>query len=211
MEIRKVSEKIVLDEGRKSRIISEGRKIALQRRKRMKMHCGVASVLLIMGIVVSQLVDYPKQGNVYPITVYAQEISEACEIDMIEESEFSLEKQETPLGLGYVLCATIEDGYHCKTVIGENKEGIDTIFQDEDYIYWVPDYWKYENIKIYDENGNLLDNAGAAKDSTAQITYCVYDKQEMMRFQMTIQLHEEDGVADGVILELISYPELMKE
>ncbi len=115
MEIRKVSEKIVLDEGRKSRIITEGRKIALQRRKRMKMRCGVASVLLIMWIVVLQLVDYPKQGNVYPITVYAQEISEACEIDMIEESEFSLEKQETPLGLGYVLYATIEDGHQYKT------------------------------------------------------------------------------------------------
>lgn len=211
MEIRKVSEKIVLDEGRKSRIISEGRKIALQRRKRMKMHCGVASVLLIMGIVVSQLVNYPKQGNVYPITVYAQEISEACEIDMNEGAEFSLEKQETPLGLGYVLYAAIEDGHQYKTVIGENKDGVDTIFRNEDHIYWIPDYWKYENIKIYDENGKELDNAGATKDSTAKITYCVYDEQEAMRFKVTIQLHEEEDVAVGKILELKSYPELMKE
>ena len=107
---KEVSEKIVLNEETKSRIIENGYRIAMQRKKNMKKRYGMVSLLLIVGIMMLYL-----EGNLgverdYPIRVYAQEISEANKIDLKEQEVFTLKKKQTPLGLGYELYMAVDEG-----------------------------------------------------------------------------------------------------
>lgn len=206
MESRETSKKLVLSEEVKTRIIQEGRKEAFRRKRSLKIRCGIVTLLLIAGIAVSQVMRYPEKGMLYPVKVYAQEDSGINEIDLVEQAVFPLEKKETPLGLGYELYTTAEKGYYCKTVVDDMGYGLDTVFLDEHHVYWIPDYWKNDNIKIYDEDGEILDNENASKDHKAKVTYCVYDEDEILRFQMTVQLREENGTGEGEIIELICYP-----
>lgn len=207
MKATGVTEKIILSEETKSRIIQDGKRTAVQRKKRMKMKYGICAMLLIGAIIALQSTEYSAEGTWYPVKVYAQEESEKSEINLDGKSTFLLEKEETPLGWGYVLYAAAEEGYHCKTVIGDMEYGLDTIFRGENYIYWIPDYWKNGRIRVYDEKGNPVESDDITKDQKARVTYQVYDEKETLRFQMTIQLREEGDMGVGEIVELISYPE----
>lgn len=203
---KEVSEKIVLNEETKSRIIENGYRIAMQRKKNMKKRYGMVSLLLIVGIMMLYL-----EGNLgverdYPIRVYAQEISEANKIDLKEQEVFTLKKKQTPLGLGYELYMAVDEGYYCKTISDATDDGLETIFSGDDYIYWIPDYWKNENFRVYDEEGNLLENQSGATYCTATVTYRVYDEQDILRFQMTVKLKEMDGSGTGEIIKMMCYP-----
>lgn len=68
--------------------------------------------------------DFETVGS-YPIRVYAQELSEDNEIDLRENSKFTLRKTKTPLGLGYELYSLVEKVILVKLLmISEMKEKI---------------------------------------------------------------------------------------
>lgn len=198
-------EKIVLSDDSKLRIIENGITVAAQRKKRQKKRCYTFSVFLALGIIsfLLQSIGFPYQETLYPIKVYAQETSE---IILSEQEEFFLEKTQTPLGFGYKLYAATDAGYHYTNTVEDIGYGIDTIFSDKNHIYWVPDYWKNIDNKIYDEKGTQLDNSGATKDYKARVSYCVYDEQNILRMKIVIELSENAGKGSGKILKLISYP-----
>lgn len=199
----------MLSEEKKIRILEEGKRLANQRQARKKMRNVIVVAVCLFGITSWYFnMDFETVGS-YPIRVYAQELSEDNEIDLRENSKFTLRKTKTPLGLGYELYSLVEKGYSCKIVNDQRDEGEDTIFTGENYIYWIPDYWKEHDVKIYDDSGNVLKRE--ISGDTTNITYCVYDEQGNLQVQMTVALQEIDEVGKGEIIELISYPKLEEE
>ena len=176
-------------------------------------YCSAVFLLLIIGITGFFANGYYGIMDEYPIKVYAQDLSGASEIDLIPDKTFTLEKIQTPLGEGYSLYISANDGYYCETICNDSDDGLEQIFSDEDYIYWIPDYWKNKDMRIYDAEGNILDpqDLFSVSDQTATITYCVYNERDSLQFQMTVSLREIDGVGKGEILSLVSYPELKTE
>lgn len=205
----KILNGIILSEEKKLRILEEGKRLANQRQARKKMRNVIVVAVCLFGITSWYFnMDFETVGS-YPIRVYAQELSEDNEIDLRENSKFTLRKTKTPLGLGYELYSLVEKGYSCKIVNDQRDEGEDTIFTGENYIYWIPDYWKEHDVKIYDDSGNVLKRE--ISGNTTNITYCVYDEQGNLQVQMTVALQEIDEVGKGEIIELISYPKLEEE
>lgn len=208
--MNELKNEIMLSEKKKNQIIENAHQIAAQRKKTAKLRYRSA-VLLLLIIGITGLFMNGNYGIVdeYPIKVYAQDLSGASEIDLIPNKTFTLEKIQTPLGEGYSLYVSANDGYYCKTVCNASDNGLEQIFSDKDYIYWIPDYWKNEDIKIYDAEGNLLDsqNQFSVSDRAATVTYCVYNGNDRLQLQMTVSLREIDGLGKGEILSLTSYPE----
>ena len=205
---------IMLSEKKKVQIIENAHQIAKQRKKALKLrYCSAVFLLLIIGITGFFANGYYGIMDEYPIKVYAQDLSGTSEIELIPDKTFTLEKIQTPLGKGYSLYTSANNGYYCETVCNASDNGLEQIFSDEDYIYWIPDYWKNRDIKIYDAEGNILDpqNLFSISDQTATVTYRVYNERDSLQFQMTVSLREIDGVGKGKILSLTSYPELETE
>lgn len=205
---------IMLSEKKKVQIIENAHQIAKQRKKALKLrYCSAVFLLLIIGITGFFANGHYGIMDEYPIKVYAQDLSGASEIDLIPDKTFTLEKIQTPLGEGYSLYISANDGYYCETICNDSDDGLEQIFSDEDYIYWIPDYWKNKDMRIYDAEGNILDpqDLFSVSDQTATITYCVYNERDSLQFQMTVSLREINGVGKGEILNLVSYPELETE
>lgn len=208
--MKELKNEIMLSEKKKIQIIENAHQIARQRKKALKLrYYSAVFLLLIIGITGFFANGHYGIIDEYPIKVYAQDLSGASEIDLKTEKTFTLEKIQTPLGEGYSLYISANDGYYCETVCNASDDGLEQIFSDENYIYWIPDYWQNKDIKIYDAEGNLLDpqDLFSVSDQTATITYCVYNEDDSLQFQTTIALREIDGVAKGEILSLTSYPE----
>lgn len=51
------------------------------------------------------------------------------------------------------------------------------------------------------------DKAARIDEQSKQITFSAYDKKDMLHLQMTVELHEENNLCSGEIIELYSYPE----
>lgn len=204
--------KMVLSEEKKRQIVQNGYKIADQRRKKMKTRRNIVVIMLItVGIIGVAPYQNSDTASGYPLQVYAQEISESNEIDLAEDKTFSLEKVETPLGPGYKLYTSVDQGYYCETVSDPTDEGLEVVFSGNDYIYWVPDYWENNKGKVYDEHGNALEYDSEASNHKTTVTYCVYDENDALKFQMTLSLQEKDDAGQGEIIKLTSYPEVKEE
>lgn len=204
--MKEFAKKVVLNEDVKKRIIQDGRQEVVKRKKKMRAGRSIAAAVLVVGIMTVPWNGLQK-GYQWPLKVYAQDVSKGEEVDLDKEGTFTMEKKETPLGLGYELYALVEDGYYFKIITDDAGYGADTIFLDENHVYWFPDYWKNDNIQVYDANGNLKNADEDTRDKKARVTYCVYDEQERLRMQMTVQLCEDGNIGKGEIVELISYPQ----
>ena len=105
---------IMLSEKKKVQIIENAHQIAKQRKKALKLrYCSAVFLLLIIGITGFFANGYYGIMDAYPIKVYAQDLSGASEIDLIPDKTFTLEKIQTPLGEGYSLYISANDGYYC--------------------------------------------------------------------------------------------------
>lgn len=201
-------ENIVLSDIEKSRILESGKREAAHRIEKWKQTRNrVACFIIIGGISVGIISSYmPARKSMMPITVYAQEVDGEKELPLEKEYVYKIEKTKTPLGMGYQLNVTTEDGYYCTKHIEGISHGLDTIFENEDSIYWIPDYWKYNNIKIYDDAGNVVTNINAVKDGKARVSFSVFDDTDRLRSEMVLELSEEAGKGTAKIIELKSYP-----
>lgn len=202
-------EKITLNDQKKKQILENGQQIADKRKRTTKIrYHTIIVLLLVIGITELFISGNSNIINRYPIQVYAQEISGIDEVKLAENSVFTLEKVQTPMGMGYKLYTSINDGYYCETVSNTTNEGLEAVFSKENDLYWIPDYWNNKEVKIYDKNGIALNQQNIPSNPTTTVTYCVYNEKDLLQLQITIALQEIDGVGKGEILRIMSYPDL---
>lgn len=205
---------ICLEDNAKEQILIEGKKTAEKKRLQRKVRKRILAGFLIVIITIpfSRLFFSSKEGMFVPVTVYAQGQDGIKKIDLGSQKSFELEKISTPMGKGYSIQVTAEEGYYYELDREQPSETINPIFVDEDNAYWIPNYWETGDFKIYDENGNELDPENLSDiSSKPTLNYTVYDETNIMRMKMTIRLSENNGTGIAEIIKVISYPEKTDE
>lgn len=201
---------ISLEDDTKEQILIEGKKTADKKRQQRKVRKRIlAGVLLIIITIPFSGLLYPSnEGMFLPVTVHAQWQDGIKKIDLESQKSFILEKISTPMGKGYSIQVTAEEGYYYELDSEQPSDTINPIFIDKDNAYWIPDYWEYGDFKIYDENGNESD-PGNLSDTSSKPTlnYTVYDETNIVRMKMTIRLSENNGKGIAEIIKVTSYPE----
>ena len=203
-----LSEKMVLDDYVKSRILGNGKEIARRRGEKIKLRNG-----LIIGAVVfvsfifpfSRFSHIPEEGGMLPLTVYAQEVSGKEALDLSQESIFSLVRTDTPMGSGYALQMAVENGYRYELDIEDMGTGLETIFSKDNERFWVPDYWKDGSQKIYDKDDNELRLENASTSPVLNV--CVYNQDNRLCTELSIQLREEGSNGSAELISLVCYPD----
>lgn len=205
---------ICLEDNTKEQILIEGKKAADKKRHQQKVRKRILAGFLIVIITIpfSRLLFSSKEGMFVPITVYAQWQGDIKKIDLESQKSFILEKISTPMGKGYSIQVTAEEGYYYELDSEQPSDTINPIFTDKDNAYWIPDYWEYGDFKIYDENGNESDPENLSDASSKPtLNYTVYDETNIVRMKMTIRLSENNGKGIAEIIKVTSYPEKTDE
>ena len=100
----------------------------------------------------------------------------------------NLEKQRTPLGYGYVLEMSVEEGSRYYTIENEQNLNADNIFRNGNKIFWMPD--GMNSINFRDQDGNVI-KIPETDSSTLNIEVCNYDGKMVER--ITLILERRDG------------------
>lgn len=201
---------ISLENDTKEQILIEGKKTADKKRQQRKVRKRilVGVLLIIITIPFSRLLYPSNEGMFLPVTVHAQWQDGIKKIDLESQKFFILEKISTPMGKGYSIQVTAEEGYYYELDSEQPTDTINPIFIDKDNAYWIPDYWEYGDFKIYDENGNESDTENLSDTSSKPtLNYTVYDETSIVRMKMTIRLSENNGKGIAEIIKVTSYPE----
>lgn len=201
---------ISLENDTKEQILIEGKKTADKKRQQRKVRKRilVGVLLIIITIPFSRLLYPSNEGMFLPVTVHAQWQDGIKKIDLESQKSFILEKISTPMGKGYSIQVTAEEGYYYELDSEQPSDTINPIFIDKDNAYWIPDYWEYGDFKIYDENGNESDTENLSDTSSKPtLNYTVYDETNIVRMKMTIRLSENNGKGIAEIIKVTSYPE----
>lgn len=201
---------ISLEDDTKEQILIEGKKTADKKRQQRKVRKRilVGVLLIIITIPFSRLLYPSNEGMFLPVTVHAQWQDGIKKIDLESQKSFILEKISTPMGKGYSIQVTAEEGYYYELDSEQPSDTINPIFIDKDNAYWIPDYWEYGDFKIYDENGNESDPENLSDTSSKPtLNYTVYDEANIVRMKMTIRLSENNGKGIAEIIKVTSYPE----
>lgn len=201
---------ISLEDDTKEQILIDGKKTADKKRQQRKVRKRILAgiLLIIITIPFSRLLYPSNEGMFLPVTVHAQWQDGIKKIDLESQKSFILEKISTPMGKGYSIQVTAEEGYYYELDSEQPSDTINPIFIDKDNAYWIPDYWEYGDFKIYDENGNESDPENLSDTSSKPIlNYTVYDETNIVRMKMTIRLSENNGKGIAEIIKVTSYPE----
>ena len=100
----------------------------------------------------------------------------------------NLEKQRTPLGYGYVLEMSVEEGSRYYTIENEQNLNADNIFRNGNKIFWMPD--GMNSINFRHQDGNVI-KIPETDSSTLNIEVCNYDGKMVER--ITLILERRDG------------------
>ena len=149
--ISKLADDIVLTEQNERKLfIAYKKRIESQRRKKVLMrgYYRVAVVALAMMIMFS--VNYYLQSP--DLVVYAATGDKMVQLRLNER--VNLEKQRTPLGYGYVLEMSVEEGSRYYTIENEQNLNADNIFRNGNKIFWMPD--GMNSINFRDQDGNVI-------------------------------------------------------
>ena len=208
--MRKLSdlpEEMVLDDQVKQRILRNGRTIAQKRRKQARLRNGILVGAVVIASIVFPLSNDSHISNergLLPLTVYAKDVSGKEVLDIGSGRVFSLTRTETPLGEGYTLQMVAKEGYHYELNIEDMGTGLETIFIRDNDVYWIPEYWKDSSGKLYDTDGSELMISNAL--SSPILNYCVYNQENRLCTELSIQLHEEE-TGSAELIRLVCYPE----
>ncbi len=71
-------------------------------------------------------------------------------------------------------------------------------------MYIDSDYWKDSNGKLYDTDGSEFMISNAL--SSPILNYCVYNQENRLCTELSIQLHEEE-TGSAELIRLVCYPE----
>lgn len=201
---------ISLEDDTKEQILIDGKKTADKKRQQRKVRKRILAgvLLIIITIPFSRLLYPSNEGMFLPVIVHAQWQDGIKKIDLESQKSFILEKISTPMGKGYSIQVTAEEGYYYELDSEQPSDTINPIFIDKDNAYWIPDYWEYGDFKIYDENGNESDSGNLSDTSSKPtLNYTVYDETNIVRMKMTIRLSENNGKGIAEIIKVTSYPE----
>ncbi len=183
--ISKLADDIVLTEQNERKLfIAYKKRIESQRRKKVLMrgYYRVAVVALAMMIMFS--VNYYLQSP--DLVVYAATGDKMVQLRLNER--VNLEKQRTPLGYGYVLEMSVEEGSRYYTIENEQNLNADNIFRNGNKIFWMPD--GMNSINFRDQDGNVI-KIPETDSSTLNIEVCNYDGKMVER--ITLILERRDG------------------
>lgn len=183
--ISKLADDIVLTEQNERKLfIAYKKRIESQRRKKVLMrgYYRVAVVALAMMIMFS--VNYYLQS--LDLVVYAATGDKMVQLRLNER--VNLEKQRTPLGYGYVLEMSVEEGSRYYTIENEQNLNADNIFRNGNKIFWMPD--GMNSINFRDQDGNVI-KIPETDSSTLNIEVCNYDGKMVER--ITLILERRDG------------------
>lgn len=150
-DMSKLADDIVLTEQNERKLfIAYKKRIESQRRKKVLMrgYYRVAVVALAMMIMFS--VNYYLQSP--DLVVYAATGDKMVQLRLNER--VNLEKQRTPLGYGYVLEMSVEEGSRYYTIENEQNLNADNIFRNGNKIFWMPD--GMNSINFRDQDGNVI-------------------------------------------------------
>ena len=150
-DMSKLADDIVLTEQNERKLfIAYKKRIESQRRKKVLMrgYYRVAVVALAMMIMFS--VNYYLQSP--DLVVYAATGDKMVQLRLNER--VNLEKQRTPLGYGYVLEMSVEEGSRYYTIENEQNLNADNIFRNGNKIFWMPD--GMNSINFRDQDGVSL-------------------------------------------------------
>ena len=148
----------------------------------MRGYYRVAVVALAMMIMFS--VNYYLQSP--DLVVYAATGDKMVQLRLNER--VNLEKQRTPLGYGYVLEMSVEEGSRYYTIENEQNLNADNIFRNGNKIFWMPD--GMNSINFRDQDGNVI-KIPETDSSTLNIEVCNYDGKMVER--ITLILERRDG------------------
>ena len=148
----------------------------------MRGYYRVAVVALAMMIMFS--VNYYLQSP--DLVVYATTGDKMVQLRLNER--VNLEKQRTPLGYGYVLEMSVEEGSRYYTIENEQNLNADNIFRNGNKIFWMPD--GMNSINFRDQDGNVI-KIPETDSSTLNIEVCNYDGKMVER--ITLILERRDG------------------
>ena len=183
--ISKLADDIVLTEQNERKLfIAYKKRIESQRRKKVLMrgYYRVAVVALAMMIMFS--VNYYLQSP--DLVVYAATGDKMVQLRLNER--VNLEKQRTPLGYGYVLEMSVEEGSRYYTIENEQNLNADNIFRNGNKIFWMPD--GMNSINFRDQDGNVI-KIPETDSSTLNTEVCNYDGKMVER--ITLILERRDG------------------
>ena len=193
--ISKLADDIVLTEQNERKLfIAYKKRIESQRRKKVLMrgYYRVAVVALAMMIMFS--VNYYLQSP--DLVVYAATGDKMVQLRLNER--VNLEKQRTPLGYGYVLEMSVEEGSRYYTIENEQNLNADNIFRNGNKIFWMPD--GMNSINFRDQDGNVI-KIPETDSSTLNIEVCNYDGKMVER--ITLILERRDGQCSVEMLKTI--------
>lgn len=192
--LSKLADDIALTEQNERKLFNAYKKrIEIQRRKGVLMRRYYrAAVVAALAITIMVSATYFLQSP--NLVVYASTGDKMVQLRLNEK--VNLEKQRTPLGYGYVLEMSVEEGKHYYTIENEENLNADNIFRNGNKIFWMPDGMNSMNFR--DQDGNII-KIPKTDSSTLNIEVCNHDGRMVER--ITLILERRDGQCSVEMLE----------
>lgn len=120
------------------------------------------------------------------ITVYAMDkTGQNDSIVLSPNDPVELLEQNTSVGTGYVFILTIPDNYTYDCIAIDEKENIFSVYQNQNYIYWIP------NNEIL---GNIYSNTNEKLETEEEVS--------LDRVKFKIEIYDENSkLSDEKIIE----------
>lgn len=192
--LSKLADDIALTEQNERKLFNAYKKrIEIQRRKGGLMRRYYrAAVVAALAITIMVSATYFLQSP--NLVVYASTGDKMVQLRLNEK--VNLEKQRTPLGYGYVLEMSVEEGKHYYAIENEENLNADNIFRNGNKIFWMPDGMNSMNFR--DQDGNII-KIPKTDSSTLNIEVCNHDGRMVER--ITLILERRDGQCSVEMLE----------
>lgn len=180
----KLADDIVLSEQNEKKLFNTYKKrMEFQRRKKVLMRRYYRAAVAALAVVIIVSVNYFLQPP--DLAVYAATGNKMVQLKLNER--VNLEKQRTPLGYGYVLEMSVEEGSRYYTIENEENLNADNIFRNGNKIFWMPDGMNSMNFR--DQYGNVI-QIPETDSSTLNIGVCNSDGKMIERITLILERRE---------------------
>lgn len=180
----KLADDIVLSEQNEKKLFNTYKKrMEFQRRKKVLMRRYYRAAVAALAVVIIVSVNYFLQPP--DLAVYAATGNKMVQLKLNER--VNLEKQRTPLGYGYVLEMSVEEGSRYYTIENEENLNADNIFRNGNKIFWIPDGMNSMNFR--DQYGNII-QIPETDSSTLNIGVCNSDGKTIERITLILERRE---------------------
>lgn len=188
-ELKRVSDGIVPPTKDLEKMLIEcQREFYIRKSAKRKKRAIVLSIVIAMFVFVQNLFTGPTEIAVYAATATAN-------IRLQKNEKIILERQNTPMGSGYVFHIEIPGGQYTYTLTDENSQYPQNVFHKGDEIYWLPDGMA---DSFRNEEGGIIELPKVSKSVINIQILMERGKEEVLQ----LSLSQEKGGCSVILTEV---------